>query len=289
MYRINVMIRMAAITLTLTLICLGAARIVRAGTIPYSVIGSNEFNLPVKYEPFNVWLSYNVYRDEGKTWAGTDSTSRDSLMTINKFAHFFKVDALPDVGFLWEAVAGLGHFSSKSHDSSSGFLDPSTGVLAWIKPTPDLTTGLEYFIYLPFGNSDLSGHSLDHSVALVGNYNHGNLMLDADVGVKIRGDYRHGGKHYEQGETLFANLVATYKVFKLLQPMGKLDFQTTGGGKDKDTGLELRDSQRELALGIGNHFNLTDKLSGDIWYSHGVTGNNVNKTNSALMRLVYVF
>jgi len=290
MHRFTAVVKSVVVTLTLAMLGMGAmCGAAQAGAIPYSVIGTNEFNLPIKYDPFNVLLSYNLYRDEGKAWDRTTGTSRDSLMTIEKFAHFFKFDALPDVGFLWEAVGGVGHFSGKGHDSSSGVLDPSTGMLAWIKPTPNLTTGIEYFIYLPFGDSDLSSHSVDNSVALTANYNQGRFMLDGDVGVKIRGDYRHGGNHYEQGDTLFANMVATVKIFDLLQPMGKIDFQTTSGGKDKDTGAALHNSQRELALGIGNHFNLTKKLSGDIWYAHGVTGSGVTKTNSALMRLVYVF
>ncbi|NVN91974.1 MAG: transporter, partial [Desulfuromonadales bacterium] len=51
-------------------ICLaGAPHRAEAGIIPYSVIGAHEFDLPVKFEPFNAILSYNVYRDEDKAWS----------------------------------------------------------------------------------------------------------------------------------------------------------------------------------------------------------------------------
>lgn len=259
----------------------------QAGLIPYSVIGVHEFDLPVTYQPFNAFLSYNVYRDEGKSWTGS-SSQNDTLLTINKFAHFFKIDALPQVGFLWEGLLGAGHVTYKDNNSNSGMIDPQTGVLAWIRPTPTWTTGLEYWLYLPFGSNELSGHSVDHSVAFVTNYTQGNFTLDGDVAVKIRGNYRHDGKHLEQGDTLFANLCLSYKLIKNIEPLVKVDYQTTGPGKDKDTG-DRTPSSDELALGVGNHFSLSDKLSADAWYLRGVDGRNTTKTNSVYLKLVYLF
>lgn len=91
--------------------------------------------MPVPYQPFNAFLSYNVYRDEGKSWTGS-SSQNDTLLTINKFAHFFKIDALPQVGLLWEGLLGAGHVTYKDNNSNSGMIDPQTGVLAWIRPPP---------------------------------------------------------------------------------------------------------------------------------------------------------
>ena len=258
-----------------------------AGVIPYSVIGAHEFELPVKYEPFNAFLSYNVYRDESKAWSGS-STQRDTLLTINKFAHFFKFDSMPNVGFLWEAILGAGHVSFKDNTSNSGMIDPQTGLLAWIRPLPNWTTGLEYWLYAPFGSNELSGHSLDHSVAFVTNYTLGNFTLDGDVAVKIRGDYRHGGVNAQQGDTLFANLSLAYKFMKNIEPLLKLDYQTTGPGKNKETG-DRTPSSDELTVGVGNHFSLTDKLSADVWYLKGIEGRNTTKTNSVYLKLCYLF
>lgn len=156
--------------------------------------------MPVPYQPFNAFLSYNVYRDEGKSWTGS-SSQNDTLLTINKFAHFFKIDALPQVGLLWEGLLGAGHVTYKDNNSNSGMIDPQTGVLAWIRPTPTWTTG---------------------------------------------------------------------------------------PGKDKDTG-DRTPSSDELALGVGNHFSLSDKLSADAWYLRGVDGRNTTKTNSVYLKLVYLF
>jgi len=258
-----------------------------AGLIPYSVIGTNEFNLPVQYEPFNAFLSYNVFRDEGKSWDG-QSAARSTLLSVEKYARFFKIDALPKVGFLWEAVVGAGSATNKDNTSNTGLIDAQTGFLAWIRPTDNLTTGLEYFVYLPFGSNELSGHSIDNSIAFTTNYKVGQFTLDGDIGYKIKGDYKNNGVNTEQGDTVFANLVLAYQFLKNIEPMLKVDFQATGSGRDKMTNIKTSGSE-ELAGGIGNHFILTEKLSGDIWYSHGLTGRNTTKTNSALMRIVYVF
>ncbi len=258
-----------------------------AGLIPYSVIGVNEFNLPVKYEPFNAFLSYNVYRDEGKSWEG-ESGARDTFLSVEKYARFFKIDALPSVGFLWEAVVGGIYTSGKDDTSTTGILDMQTGFLAWVRPTPNLTTGLEYFLYLPFGTKDVSSHTWANSIAFCTNYNLAGFTLDGDIGYKFVGDTHADGKHSENGDVFFGNLVLAYQFMKNIQPMLKLDFQATGSGKDKATGMKTSGSE-ELAGGIGNHFTLTEKLSGDIWYEHGLTGRNTTKTNSVLARIVYVF
>ncbi|NVN93261.1 MAG: transporter, partial [Desulfuromonadales bacterium] len=183
---------------------------------------------------------------------------------------------------------GAGHVSFKDHNSNSGMIDPQTGLLAWIRPVNNWTVGLEYWLYAPFGSNELSGHSLDHSVALVTNYTVGNLTFDGDVAVKIRGDYRHSGVSAEQGDTLFTNLSLSYKFMRNIEPLVKLDYQSTGAGKNKDTGARINSSD-ELAIGIGNHFSLTDKLSADVWYLKGVEGRNTTKTNSVYLKFCYLF
>lgn len=270
-----------------TVVLSGGLKKAEAGLIPYSVIGVNEFNLPVTYEPFNAFLSYNVYRDEGKAWDG-QSRVNSTLLTVEKYARFFKIDALPKVGFLWEAVVGAGSVTNKDDTSNTGAIDAQTGFLVWVRPMENLTTGLEYFLYLPFGSNELSGHSIDNSIAFTTNYKLGKFTLDGDVGYKIKGNYKHAGVNAEQGDTFFCNLVLAYQILKNVEPMLKVDFQSTGTGRDIPTNIKTSSSD-ELAGGIGNHFILSEKLSGDIWYSHGLTGRNTTKTNSVLMRIVYVF
>jgi len=262
-----------------------------AGIIPYSVIGPHEFQLPVGDDipagGLPILLSYNTYREEGKAWDG-ESGSRSLFANINKFAYVFKFDAAPQVGFLWEGLAGFASATSKADTSVSGMIDAQTGVLAWIKPTKNLVTGLEYWMYLPVGDNELSGHSWNHSFAFVTNYILGDFTFDGDFGVKIMGDFKNGGVHAEQGDVFFANLVFAYKFMKNIEPFMKYDYQDSGPGKDIATGVKTSGNM-EMAWGAGNHFNLTDKLSADLWYEQGFTGRNTTKTNAGYFKVCYVF
>lgn len=67
------------------------------------------------------------------------------------------------------------------------------------------------------------------------NYHNGNFTFDGDFGYKLKGDYRDGGIHNEQGNVFFANVVFAYKIMKQLEPFFKLDFQSTESGKNKVT------------------------------------------------------
>lgn len=273
-------------------VCLaGVSNKAEAGIIPYSVIAPHEYQLPVGDDipagGLPILLSYNTYREEGKAWDG-DSGSRSLFANINKLAYVFKFDALPQVGFLWEGLAGFASAVTKDDQSFTGMIDAQTGVVAWIKPTKNWVTCLEYWLYMPWGDNELSGHSWDHSIAFMTNYVLGNFTFDGDFGYKIKGDYKHGGVEAEQGDTFFANIVAAYKFMKFVEPFAKLDYQATGTGNNKVTSQKTSGNS-ELAYGIGNRFNLTDKLSADLWYEAGVTGRNTTKTNAGYLKVTYVF
>lgn len=264
-----------------------------AGIIPYSVIGPHEYQLPVGDEiPKNgttLLLSYNTYREEGRAWDG-DSQSRSLFANVNKVAHIFKFDspALQDVGFLWEAVGGFASATLKNNQSFTGLIDSQTGVVAWIKPTKNWVTCLEYWLYLPTGDNELSGHSWNHSFAFMTNYVLGNFTFDGDVGIKIMGDSRNNGVHAEQGDVLFGNAVFTYKFMKQVEPFVKLDYQTTAGGRDVTDNLDTP-GQSELAYGIGNQFYISDRLSLALWYEGSLTGRNNTKTNAGYLRAIWSF
>jgi hypothetical protein len=277
----------------LSVVCLsGAINRAEAGDIPYVVIAPHEYQLPVGDDiPENgttLLLSYNFYRENGKAYNGT-SNSRNTVATVNKLAHIFKIDGIDNVGFLWEAVAGYASATTKDDHSVSGMLDPQTGLVVWTKPTKNWVTCLEYWLHVPFGDSDLSAHSWDHDFTFMTNYVLGNFTFDGDVGVKIRGDYKHNGDHAKQGDTLFANLVFAYKFMKQVEPFVKLDYQSTGKSTDKDTNDIFTHSNDELAYGVGNQFYITDRLSLAAWYEQGVTGRNTTKTKAGMFRAIWTF
>lgn len=282
----------AMVAAVLSSMCtLGVVDRADAGIIPYSVIAPHEYQLPVgkeiPKEGINLLLSYNTFRDEGKAYDG-DSSVRSLFANVNKFVHIFGFEGLENSGFLWEAVAGFGHLQLKNQTSETGMIDAQTGLVAWHKPTKNWTNVLEYWLYMPFGSDNLSGHSWNHSLAYMTNYHLGNFTFDGDVGYKFMGDYRNDGVHLEQGNVFFVNLVFAYKLMKQLEPFVKLDFQSTESGKNKDTGAKIP-SQHELAAGIGNQFSISDRLSLAVWYEHGLDGRNTTKTNAGYCRFIWSF
>jgi len=268
-----------------------------AGIIPYSVIAPHEYQLPVGDEipkkGTDLLLSYNTFRDEGKAWEG-QSSARSTFVNIEKYVHIFNIDGLQNAGFLWEGLAGLASAQNKDHTSTNGLIDSQTGLVGWYKYKNWISV-LEYWLYLPTGNDNLSSHSWNHSIAYMTNFTLGNFTFDGDVGYKLMGDYDFNGVEKKQGDTVFANAVFTYKIVKQLEPFFKVDYQSTNGGETvatsnpSTTPLGTFSGNSELALGVGNQFQISDRLSLALWYEAGVTGRNTTKTNAGYCRFIWAF
>jgi len=277
----------ALVTVGLT----GIARKADAGIIPYSVIGPHEYQLPVGKEipedGINLLLSYNTWRDESAAYDG-ESGTRSLFANVNKFVHIFNIDGLDNAGFLWEGVLGFGSLKTKDNQSFTGMIDGQTGLVAWHKPTKNWVNVVEYWLYLPIGDNELSGHSWNHSIAYMTNYTLGGFTFDGDFGYKLMGDYKNNGVEAEQGNVFFANAVFAYKFMKQLEPFFKLDFQSTESGKNKLTGQKIS-GQHELAWGLGNQFTITDRLNVAVWYEGPLDGRNTTKTNAGYARFIWTF
>ncbi|MEZ4484337.1 MAG: transporter [Syntrophotaleaceae bacterium] len=262
--------------------------------IPYSVIGTNEYNLPVGFdEPINLLLSYNVWTNIDQSYDANgdeQSSGYDLLASVNKFARLFTIDGLDNWGFLWEGVLSFGSLTTESGDHYTGLLDPQTGVVAWTKPIPSWTTCFEYWMYLPFGDDSLTGGSLNHAVTWMNNHQlfDGKIVVDWDLGYKIRGDARVGGVKSEQGNSLFTNWVVTYKHNAYFNPNFHFDYEASESGKNKNTGATIA-SGENMQIGIGNSMKLTDRLLFDVWYARGIDGRNAPKSNNIFTRFIWSF
>jgi hypothetical protein len=277
----------ALVTVGLT----GIASKAEAGIIPYSVIGPHEYQLPVGKEipedGLNLLLSYNTWRDESDAYDG-ESGTRSLFANVNKFVHIFNIDGLDNAGFLWEGVLGFGNVQTKDNQNFTGMIDGQTGLVAWHKPTKNWVNVLEYWLYVPIGDNELSGHSWNHSIAYMTNYTLGGFTFDGDFGYKLMGDFKNNGVEAEQGNVFFANAVFAYKFMKQLEPFFKLDFQSTESGKNKLTGQKIS-GQHELAWGLGNQFTITDRLNVAVWYEGPLDGRNTTKTNAGYARFIWTF
>lgn len=256
--------------------------------IPYSTIGSNEYQFPMDFdEPINLFLSYNVWQNTTESY-GPDGPDMRILASGNKFARLFKIDGLDNVGFLWEVVLTYAGVGIENGTNMSGMADPQTGIVAWIKPAPNWTTALEYWLHVPLGSNDLTDGAVSHTFAWLNGHKWGNVCLDWDLGYKIRGDQRKGGARAEQGDSFFGNAVLTYNHNAWLGPFLHVDYETAGHGKNKDTGA-IDPSYDRLQLGLGNTTKITDRLVFAYWYSRGIAGRNVARPSAVYGRFIWSF
>lgn len=275
-----------------------------ADIIPYSVIAPHEYQLPIGDDiPNNgttLLLSYNTYRDMSHGYKGVNTGANSLFASVNKLAHIFKIDGVKDVGFLWEAVLGAGSLSLKngasgpltSTSGTSGLIDAQTGLVAWIKPTKNWVSCLEYWMFLPIGSDALSSHSWNHSFAYMTNAVFGNFTFDGDFGYKIMGDAKFNGFKTKQGDVIFANGVWAYKFMKQVEPFFKVDYQYKRKGSSYEyatTTTTKVNSAYEVAIGYGNQFYLSDKLSFAMWYEQGIAGKNMDKTKAGYIRAIWAF
>jgi len=262
---------------------------------PYSVIGTNEYNLPVGFdEPINLLLSYNVWVNQNQRYDSdgkkVSTTHSDLFLSVNKFARLFTIDGIDNWGFLWEGILGFGAYGDEDGNNANGLIDPQTGMVAWTRPIPSWTLCLEYWMYIPFGDSDLTNGALNHAVTWMNNHQlfGGKLVVDWDLGYKIRTDARRGGTKYKQGNSLFTNWVITYKHNAYFNPQFHFDYEASESGKNKDTDATIG-SGSNMTVGLGNSMKITDRLLFDIWYAYGVDGRNAPKSNNLFTRFIWSF
>lgn len=262
-----------------------------ADVIPNSVIVPHEYQFPpveaIPKEGITGLLSYNLYRDEGDAYDG-ESQTRSLFASVNKFFHFFKFDGLDSVGFAAQALPGYARVVTKTDQSFSGMLDLPVGIMAYMKPTKNWTTGMEYWLVMPVGDNDLSGHSWDHQLAFLTNYVYGNFTFDGDIGYKLRGDSKYNGVQTENGDMLYASTVFGYKIARFLEPYTKFDYQSVATGQNKATGVKTQ-SKSELQWSIGNYMKITDKVQFTLHYTKGLVGSHTTKANGVEANFYIVF
>ena len=133
--------------------------------IIFDVIGPQEYNLPVNFDPFNVFVQYGMVQNDSKFWDadGNKVTGSGARRTIglSKYVHFWTPDFNRNIGMAWEVIqpeVSVRDRSAADPDARnlSGFGDTITGFATWFKPTPKSTLGLQSFVQIPWGDKDVS-------------------------------------------------------------------------------------------------------------------------------------
>jgi hypothetical protein len=261
-------------------------RNVLADGIPLNIIGPHEYALPVNYQPFNAVVQYGYFQTGNQVYESNGNKVDAPLKTstavgFTKYARFFKIDSLPDVGIGWEVVVPAISVQGTGL-SVSGIGDPLTGGAIWIKPSKNSTIGFQSFLSVPVGASEVSDKTWGSLNTIIGDVQLGPVNIDGQVGYIIKSDrHTNGAADIEPGNTFHTNLRLAYSVHKYFEPYIAFDYQSTNSSKAKTTGLTMANSSsNETTLGGGAVMNITDSIGLAVRYDVGVDGKNTGVTNA---------
>lgn len=277
------------------LLATGLAPGLASAQVTFDVIGPHEYDLPVNYQPWNVFVQYVTVQDNDKAFdASGDRMSlrpeSRSIVGLSKWVHFFTVDSLPDVGMGFEVIQPEVNVRVDATDvsgsrTSSGFGDTLLGYAIWYKPAEGATLGLQTFIQMPIGSNDVSDTNWKNLTSVLWYVPFGGgFGWTGDLGVVFQSP-RDDGVH--PGTTVHTNNRFGYKATDLLEPFVAIDYEHTGKGSLRGGGDTP--SSHVLDVGAGVMFNLYKNQSLALRYSHSIDGESRGSTNSVNIKYVYVF
>lgn len=274
--------------LTLASLGLGFASMSQAQTT-FDVIGPHEYELPVNFKPFNVFVQYayvqrndKTYDSDGSRTEGNDSTV---IVGLSKYVRFWTPESNPNIGLAWEVIVPeIGIRNRRAADPSSrqlgGIGDPLTGFAIWYKPTQSSTLGFQSFVQIPVGDSDVSDTNWKNLSSLLWDVRVTEVLgWTADAGFVFQGS-RTDGSH--PGTTFHTNHRLGYRTSRLLEPFVALDYERTA---KRGNLLE----SYALDAGLGLMFHTFDNQSITLRYSTSLDGKNHSANNSANLKYAYVW
>ena len=258
-----------------------------AAQITFDVIGPTEYDLPVDYDPFNVFVQYVTFQDARDLWtSGGSRIDRDggqTLVGMSKFVRFWSPASKRNIGLAFEVIVPeVGLRGGPDGDSAGGIADPLVGFAGWYKPTASSTLGLQTFVQVPVGNREVGGGDLWKNLTSAlwnvrfGPDNRGDFTGDA--GFVVHGSSSRGG--YTPGMILHTNLRLGYRTSDRLMPFVALDYERQ----------RARDgivANSETTAGIGLMVTTFDNQSITVKLSHGIDGENRPVTNTVALKYAY--
>ncbi|MBB2155049.1 transporter [Gluconacetobacter diazotrophicus] len=266
-----------------------------ASDITLGIIGPHEYDLPVDFQPFNVLVQYGDGNAAGSTYNSLGQRRAEggshTWSGLTKYVHFRSFEAIPHVGFAFELIQGQSY--TLANGTSSGGLGPTiVGPAAWFKPNAHSTFGFQTFMQTPLGTRTATSPEYWSNISsFIFDYEWKHFSFDGDAGT-VTGSTRHvKGQHsYDPGVVFYTNLRFSWKATKLIEPFFAFDWQNVTGTYDHTAGRDLDDSNsREVAMGPGLMFNISQHLSFTTRYQHSVEGRNTPESNAYYVKFVYLW
>ena len=286
------------------------ASIARAENVTFAVIGPHEYELPVNFKDFDVFVQYGFTNFTDQTFDSHSNLQRTPHQDLNvgltKFVRFITFDGLPNVGFAPEAIIPEINANSGSGSNIYGIGDPIFGGAVWVKPNKDSTFGFQTFITAPIGTKNFTNNYYSNITTIFYDYQAHSWDLTGNTGGTFRSDLHSyspttGSVHLNEGTTFFTDLRLGYKLNQPsipIEPFIGIDYEFTTGSRNANTGQPLAptivngqpiySNTADLALGAGGVITISDKYSLTLRYSRSVYGLNEPPTNAVYMKFVSI-
>jgi hypothetical protein len=266
-----------------------------AAQVTFDVIGPHEYDLPVNYQPWNVFVQYATVQNTNEVWDGSGNSvslnpQERSLVGLSKWVHFFTVDSLPNVGMGFEVIQPEVSVRTRAVGNTpaytaSGFGDTMIGYAIWYKPTEGSTLGFQTFLQMPIGSSNVSDTNWKNLSSVLWYIPFGSRFgWTGDLGLVFQTPRDDGVK---PGTTVHTNNRFGFKLNDTFEPFLALDYERTGQSSVRNQ--PNLPSAYAFDAGVGTLINLYKNQSLTLRYSRGIDGENHSLTNSIDVKYVYVF
>ena len=268
-----------------------------AENITFAILGPREYELPVNYKDFTVFVQYGLGNFTSQQFDAKGNLGKvphqELGVGLSKFVYFTTFDSLPGVGFALEAIQPEVHVGTQGSRSYDGFGDTIWGFATWIKPTENSTLGFQSFIQAPIGEYYLTNNYYANYSSILFDAQSQYLSFTGDVGGIFRSRQdTPGAAPVDPGTTFHTNLRLGYKLNMPsvpIEPFVAVDYEFNTQARFAQTRAVIPNSRnQDLALGAGLAFLYDPKQSFTIRYSRSVYGENTRPTDGIYIKYVYV-
>jgi len=255
-----------------------------AAAITFDVIGPGEYDLPVDFKPFNVFVQYATVQDNEKVRDANgkkvDGDGSQLISGLSKYVRFWSPEWNRKIGLAYEIIVPeIGVRNEAGGSYSGGLGDPLTGFAAWYRPTDSSTLGVQSFLVVPVGNDSVSDTNWKNLTSLLWNWKGGKFQVTGNGGLVWQGERTNGIK---PAVTWHTNNRFGYRIAKYFEPFFGLDYEYTGAknGAPKSWAFDV---------GAGVVLHTFDNQSIALRYSTTVDGASHSQNDSLNVKYAYVW
>lgn len=259
-----------------------------AAQITFDVIGPHEYDLPVDFDPFNVFVQYGMVQEDDRFFNRhgdrVDGSGAQRIVGMSKYVRFWSPESNRNIGVAWEVIVPEVAIRNRSLADGdrhvSGIGDPLTGFAIWYKPAANATLGFQSFLQIPVGTDRVSDTNWKNLSSFFWDWRIGEKFgWTGDAGIVYQTRRDDGTR---PGMVWHTNNRLGWRATKRLEPFLAIDAEY----------LESRDgapSAHVVDAGPGLMFHTFDNQSITLRYSTSVDGRNHSVNDSFNIKYAYVW